>query len=69
MSADQDMTIRSEHDHGNRVLNFLRTLIKRLIVRKPFNQIQGEIETQNDLRRVLNWYQLTALGLGIMIGK
>jgi hypothetical protein len=69
MPTDQDVTIRPENDVSNRALFCLKTLIKRLIARKPMNQLQAEIEMQNELRRTLNWFQLTAIGLGSIIGE
>jgi hypothetical protein len=37
--------------------------------RKPMGQLQAEIDTQNALRRALNWVQLTAFGLAATIGE
>jgi len=31
--------------------------------------LQAEIETQNEMRRTLNWVQLIAIGLGSFIGE
>jgi amino acid transporter len=33
------------------------------------SQLQIEIDTQNELKRTLNWFQLTAIGLGAIIGE
>jgi len=52
-----------------RILFRFHTFIKRLIGRKSMSQINAEIETQNELRRALNWFQLTAIGIGAIIGK
>jgi hypothetical protein len=62
-------TIRSENNVAKRALFSSTTFIHRLIARKPMSQLQVEIETQNELRRTLNWLQLTAIGLGGIIGE
>ena len=46
-----------------------KAFIKRLIARKPMEALQTEIDTDNVLRRTLNWVQLTAIGLGSIIGE
>lgn len=48
---------------------FLKTMFAQLKRQKPMGQIQEEIDTQNTLERTLNWVQLTAIGLGGIIGN
>ena len=69
MLTDQNISFRPESHVTDRIVFCLKNLIKRLIARKPLSQVQSEIETQNELRRALNWWQLTAIGLGAIIGK
>lgn len=68
MSTNQDVTIQPGNHVCKRALFCWKVFIKRLIVRKSMSQLQAEIEIQNELRRTLNWYQLTAIGLGSIIG-
>jgi hypothetical protein len=69
MPTNQNVTTQPENHIGKRILFSLKAFIKRLIARKPMSQLQGEIEKQNELRRTLNWFQLTAIGLGAIIGE
>ena len=66
---DNNARIRSENGIGKRAMFCSTTFIHRLIARKPMNQLQAEIDIQNELRRTLNWVQLTAIGLGGIIGE
>ncbi|CAF1051891.1 unnamed protein product [Adineta steineri] len=50
------------------VLWSCKSFAKQLIARKPMKDIQIEIETKNEMRRTLNWIQLTGIGLGSIIG-
>jgi hypothetical protein len=68
-SADNNVKIGSRNDVGKRALFYSKTFIQRLVARKPMSQLQEEIETLNELRRTLNWVQLTAIGLGGIIGE
>ena len=47
----------------------LRSFFHQLKSRKPMGQLQAEIDTQNALRRALNWIQLTSFGLAATIGE
>jgi hypothetical protein len=69
MPTDANGSVRPENDVSNRAFYSLEAFIERLIVRKPMNQLHAEIEIQNELRRTLNWFQLTAIGLGAMVGE
>jgi hypothetical protein len=68
-SVDNNAAIRSKNNISHQALFCCKTFIKRLIGRKSMSQLQAEIETQNELRRTLNWVQLTAIGVGGMIGE
>jgi len=52
-----------------KVTSFCKTFVQRLTARKPMSKLQADIEIQNGLRRALPWWQLTAIGLGGMIGE
>jgi hypothetical protein len=52
-----------------RLWTFLRGTLAQLKGQKSMGQIQEEIDTQNTLERALNWIQLTAIGLGGIIGN
>ncbi|CAF4093334.1 unnamed protein product [Rotaria sordida] len=67
-SAENNSSIRSEHHATKRVLSYIQVLFKQLSRRKPMIKVQAEIDTQNELRRDLNWIQLLAIGLGATIG-
>jgi hypothetical protein len=69
MHTDQNVTIQPRNHVGKRALFCSKAFIQRLIARKPMSQLQAEIEIQNELRRTLNWFQLTAIGLGAIIGE
>ncbi len=69
MPTNQNVTTQPENHIGNRILFSLKAFIKRLIARKPMNQLHAEIEIPNGLKRTLNWFQLTAIGLGAIIGE
>jgi hypothetical protein len=73
MSADMSVNNNAGIQPANRVLRQAlscpKAFIKRLIARKPMGTLQTEIETRNELRRTLNWVQLTAIGLGGTIGE
>ena len=47
----------------------LKETLDQLKGRKSMGQIQEEINIQNTLERTLNWIQLTAIGLGGIIGN
>ncbi len=68
-SASNNVKIGSRNNVGQRALFYTTAFIQRLVVRKPMSQLQEEIETLNELRRTLNWVQLTAIGLGGIIGE
>jgi hypothetical protein len=68
-SVDNNAAIRSKNNISQQALFCCKTFIKRLIGRKSMSQLQAEIETQNELRRELNWVQLTAIGVGAIIGE
>jgi hypothetical protein len=68
-SVDNNASVRSKSYLRNKTLFYCKTFIKRLTARKSMSQIQADIETQNQLRRTLNWIQLTAIGLGAIIGE
>jgi hypothetical protein len=68
-SVSNDIKIGSRNDVGKGALFYSKAFIQRLVARKPMSQLQEEIETLNDLRRTLNWVQLTAIGLGGIIGE
>jgi hypothetical protein len=70
-SVDNNASVRSNSDVGiqNKALCYFKNFIKQLIARKSMRQIQIEIETENKLRRTLGWVQLTAIGLGSIIGE
>jgi hypothetical protein len=68
-SVDNNESVRSKCYIGKKALFYCKIFIKRLIARKSMSQIQAEIETQNKLRRTLGWIQLTAIGLGAIIGE
>ncbi|CAF1080744.1 unnamed protein product [Adineta steineri] len=53
---------------SRQVLWSCKSFAKQLIARKPMKDIQIEIETKNEMRRTLNWIQLTGIGLGSIIG-
>jgi hypothetical protein len=69
MPTDANGNVRPENDVSNRALYCSEAFIERLFARKPMTQLHAEIEIQNGLRRTLNWFQLTAIGLGAMIGE
>ena len=69
MSANATESVQSENHGGKYALFCSKAFIARLIVRKPMNQLQAEIEIQNELRRTLNWFQLTAISFGGIIGR
>jgi hypothetical protein len=68
-SVDNNSQIPSGNHVTRRAGSGLKTFIQRLIARKPMGQLQAEIEIKNDLRRTLNWVQLTGIGLGCTIGE
>jgi hypothetical protein len=68
-SVDTNSHIQSSNHVVKPVWSYFKTFIHRLIVRKPMGQLQAEIETDNKLRRSLNWVQLTGIGLGCTIGE
>jgi hypothetical protein len=68
-SIDNNAPVRSNNYVVKNALIYCKTFIKRLLARKSMSQIQIEIEIQNELKRTLNWVQLTAIGLGAIIGK
>ncbi|CAF1435935.1 unnamed protein product [Rotaria sp. Silwood1] len=67
-AIDNNTSIQSEYDASKQVLSCTKVFFKRLIERKPMDKLQVEIDTQNVLRRDLNWIQLFAIGLGNIIG-
>ncbi len=69
MSLDNNAKIRSINEVSRQALSASKVFFKRLIACKPMGIIQTEIDTQNQLRCTLNWFQLTAIGLGNIIGK
>jgi len=69
MLTDQIVTIPPGNRVGKCAMFCSKPFIQRLIARKPMGQVQAEIEIQNELRRTLNWFQLTAIGLGAIIGE
>ncbi len=68
-SVDNNAPVRSKCYIGKKPLFYCENFIKRLAACKSMSQIQSEIETQNKLRRALGWVQLTAIGLGAIIGE
>jgi hypothetical protein len=68
-SVDNNGTVRSKNYVLRRALFWCKTFIKQLIARKPMSQVHVEIDTQNELKRTLNGIQLTAIGLGAIIGE
>ena len=50
-------------------MSYVKVSIERLITRKPMEEIQVEIEIQNELRYVLNRFQLLAIELGALLGN
>jgi hypothetical protein len=69
MPTDVNGSVLPENHVSKYVLFCLKAFIERLIAYKPMNQLQAEIDIENVLRRTLNWFQLTAIGLGAMIGE
>lgn len=61
-------TSSTKSSHGQ-TYSFCHTVFKQLRARKPMGQLQTEIDTQNALRRSLNWVQLTGIGIGGIIGE
>ena len=61
-------TLSPKFNHKH-VYSFCHTVFNQLRARKPMGQLQTEIDTQNALRRSLNWVQLTGIGLGGIIGE
>ncbi len=70
-SFDENASVQSTNYVAipKKALLYFNNFIRRLIARKSMSQIQSEIETQNKLRRALGWVQLTAIGLGAIIGE
>lgn len=56
-------------ENGNSTSNGFKTFFGRLVQRKSINQLQGEAENNNELKRTLGSFQLLALGVGGIIGK
>lgn len=54
---------------AKRVWISLKETLAQLKGQKSMGQIQEEIDTQNTLERTLNWIQLTAIGIGGIIGN
>ncbi|CAF0762147.1 unnamed protein product [Adineta steineri] len=67
-SIDNNSCIQLTHRVSRQVLWSCKSFGKQLIARKPMKDIQIEIETKNEMRRTLNWIQLTGIGLGGIIG-
>ncbi|CAF3659610.1 unnamed protein product [Adineta steineri] len=67
-SFDKNSSLQSKHRVSRQVLWSCKSFAKQLIARKPMKDIQIEIETKNEMRRTLNWIQLTGIGLGSIIG-
>lgn len=71
------MSSRAAANHGatslrkriQGVLSAIKRFIRRLVACKSMDQIKIEISEHNKLNRTLNWFQLTAIGLGAIIGK
>lgn len=59
----------SARQNGFCLCSCLRSFFHQLKSRKPMGQLQAEIDTQNALRRALNWVQLTSVGLAATIGE
>lgn len=68
-SLSSNPTIQSKRDVVGQVLSCCKSFPQQLIERKPMREIQTEIETKNEMRRTLNFIQLTGIGLGSIIGE
>jgi len=69
MSVDDNATVPSKNYAPRRALLWCKTFIKQLIARKSMSQVHVEIDIQSELKRTLNGIQLTAIGLGAIIGE
>ncbi|CAF3659642.1 unnamed protein product [Adineta steineri] len=67
-SIDNNSITQLTRRASRQVLWSCKSFAKQLIARKPMKDIQIEIETKNEMRRTLNWIQLTGIGLGSIIG-
>ncbi|CAF2720230.1 unnamed protein product [Rotaria sp. Silwood2] len=68
-ASNNNSSIQLENGAYQRVPSCIEVFFKQLIERKPMKKLQIEIETNNKLRRDLNWIQLLAMGLGSIIGE
>lgn len=69
VTANNTETNESIRQNNSCVCSCLRSFFHQLKSRKPMGQLQAEIDTQNALRRALNWVQLTGFGLAATIGE
>lgn len=69
MSNDNSLRTQTQKNFANQLCSFTKVFVNRLITRKPMLEVQAQIDTNNELRRALNWFQLLSIGVGTTIGK
>ena len=69
ISRENGGRMSSAKPNDKSVHSSVRTFFNQLRARKMMGQLQAEIDTENALRRALNWIQLTGIGLGGIIGE